>query len=115
MGCRVQALDSLVDTLRREADTYESVGAAVNGAKLCRRVADQIAAAHREWQYELLTVSEAAQETGKHYSTISRKLKAGKLPNLGTDTHPKVRRVDLYGTERTPGPALADRILGCQS
>jgi hypothetical protein len=107
----VKPFDELVGSLREEADLYVVVGAAVDGAKLCHRIAEQIETAQREWLWETLSVTQAADESGRSYTTIWRKLKKGILPNVGTDQHPKVRRVDLYRDGRAPGPDLAGKIL----
>ena len=108
----MKPFDDLVGALRLEADQYEQVDAAVSGAKLCRRIAGQIEAAKREWLWETLTITEAAEETGRSYTTIWRKLKKGKMPNVGSEQHPRVRRADLHRDGRSSGgPDLVGKIL----
>jgi excisionase family DNA binding protein len=82
----------------------------LDGAKFCRVVANRLERAWLEYQAEPLTITEAAQLRGEHYTTTYRKVKAGKLPNVGTEHHPRVRRRDLFKTHRD-GPDLASEIL----
>lgn len=101
----------LIAELRVQADGYAQDGAQVDGAKAYRRIAARIEAAQREWLYETLTISEAAEETGESYSTIRRKLKSGKIPNVGDKHRPRIRRADLHGTPHPDSPDLAGTIL----
>ena len=108
----MKPFDELIANLRDEADRYEETDAHVCGTKLCRRIAGQIESAKREWLWEALTLQEAAEEKGQSYTTIYRKVKKGRLPNVGTEKHPKVRRGDLYRDGVSAGPDLAGKVLG---
>jgi hypothetical protein len=81
-----------------EADHLAELGATVDGATMLRAWARRWEAALREHELATLSVSEAAEEEGKHYSTIWRAVKSGRLPNVGTTHRPRVRRCDLRGT-----------------
>lgn len=107
----MKTFDELVASLRAEADIYAGVGGLVDGQKLCLRVAKQIEAAHREWLWGILTPTQAAEERGVHPSTIYRYLKSKKLPNVGREGHPRVRRADLFGDGKTTTDSIADEIL----
>ena len=107
----MKPFDELIAALREEADRYAETDAHVSGAKLCRRIAGEIESAEREWLWGTLTIQEAADETGRSYTTIWRKVKRGKLENVGTDEHPKVRRLDLYTEGRPVGSTLVDKVL----
>lgn len=108
----MKPFEDLARSLRDYADFYERDNALVNGATLCRRIADQVESACREWQWETLTITEAAEETGRAYTTIWRKVKKGTLGNVGTEEHPRIRRVDLYRDGRAAaGPDIAGRVL----
>lgn len=98
-------------TLRSQADTWRSE------AKLLRRrgapqQADTLVSAAedledrlREWALELLTLEEAARETGLAYDTIQRKV-GSELPNAGQQGNPRVRRADLHPWLEAPQPEL---------
>ncbi len=104
-------IDDVIAWLRQQADVYAEAGAMLDGAKFCRAVANRLERAWLEYQAEALTIREAAELRGEHYTTTYRKLKAGKLPNVGTEDHPRIRRCDLFSAHRD-GPDLAGKILG---
>jgi DNA-directed RNA polymerase specialized sigma24 family protein len=81
-----------------EADHLAELGAQVDGATVLRAWARKWEAALRERELETLSVSEAATELGRHYSTVWRAVKSGRLANVGTTHRPLVRRCDLRGT-----------------
>ena len=89
-------LPDLADRWRDEADKYEGDGALVRADALLRRVADELTEAIDRWWLEELTLEEAAEERGRSYDTIQRRVASGDLPNVGRRHRPRVRRADLY-------------------
>jgi hypothetical protein len=77
------------------ATCCESLGGLIDGAALVRSVVASIRNIRRASLGELLTVAHAATETGYSTRQIRRWLKDRKIPNLGTDTAPRVRRGDV--------------------
>lgn len=106
------ALGPVIEELRTDAERYERDGALVDGAKLLLRIASRLEALKRESQLEIMTLSEAAKEMGKGYSTLQRAVAEGRIPNAGTKGKPRVRRCDLQGGNgRAGGPDLAGTVL----
>ncbi len=100
-----------VKGLRCEADQYERDG--LGGERLLRRVADEIEALVREWEWGAISIREAARERGCSPSTLYRQINDGKLANVGTEAHRKVRRADLYPgavPEPTTEPSLVAKV-----
>jgi hypothetical protein len=50
----------------------------------------------------LITLSAAAAETGYSSRQIRRWLRDGKIQNLGTETRPLVRRIDVLSHKKNP-------------
>lgn len=96
----MQAFATVLASMFAEADHLAELGAQVDGAAMLRTWARRWEAALREHELETLSVSEAATELGKHYTTVWRAVKSGRLANVGTPHRPLVRRCDL----RTRGP-----------
>jgi len=57
--------------------------------------ANELEAALRDEADELLTLSQAAAESGYSEDHLGRELRAGRIPNAGRPGAPRVRRVDL--------------------
>ena len=112
----MEPLNRLVAELRADAETYGRGEALVNGALLCCAWANRIESALRDYDAELLSVSEAARERGESYSTTYRKIQRGQIPNVGNGKHPKVRRCDLFAKQGpSGGPDLAGAVLSPSS
>jgi hypothetical protein len=62
----------------------------------------ELHAAVSAWQEELLTLEQAAEESGYSYSTLQQKVAAGDILNRGTRGRPRVRRFDL--PRKAPAP-----------
>jgi hypothetical protein len=76
-------------------------------AELLEGCADELAErlAVRATEAELLTLEEAAEESGYSYSGIHKLVTGGKLPNYGGPHRPRVRRGDvLRFAKRAKGP-----------
>jgi hypothetical protein len=77
----------------------------------------ELAAWWRERLLDELTLEEAAHYSGYSYGTLSNKIRAGELHNVGRKNAPRIRRCDLPA--KAPGPPsggaevidLAERIL----
>lgn len=50
----------------------------------------------REWEFEELTIEEAAAELGLTYDAVQRQIADGRLPNAGRTRAPRVLRRDLF-------------------
>lgn len=107
----IAPLEEIVAELHADAERYERDGANVDGAKLCRRIAERLDVVRREWWTQSLTLEEAATERGVSYATLQRKVAAGDLPNAGRRGAPRVRRCDLFRENGPHGPDLAGVVL----
>ncbi len=96
------ALLALADRWRDEAAVHERDGVLGHAAVL-RRVADELTESLDRWWLEELTLEEAAEEKGRSYDTIQRRVASGDLPNVGRKHRPRVRRTDLYRRGTTAG------------
>jgi hypothetical protein len=97
--------DSALDWWEREfADCCESLSGHVDGAALVRKVVGSIRDIRSASLDELLTVTQAGRETGYSARQIRRWLKDGKIPNLGADTAPRVRRGDVTSHKKCSLP-----------
>ena len=92
----LSALRELPDRWREKADKYEGDGALVRADALLRRMANELTEALDRWWLEELTLEQAAEEKGRSYDTIQRRVASGDLPNVGRRHRPRVRRADLY-------------------
>ncbi len=90
------AFESLANRWRHEAARYEADGALVRAGALLRRMASELTEALDRWWLEELTLEQAAEEVGRSYDTIQRRVVSGDLPNVGRKHRPRVRRADLY-------------------
>ncbi len=107
----MHAITQVIAELCAEADRYAEDDALISGEKLCRRLAARLEALHREWQLQLLTLTEAADETGRSYSSLQKAVSDGRIPNTGTKGQPRIRRCDLMRVPRLDGPDLAGALL----
>jgi len=80
--------------------------------------ADDLEETWRIWQEEPLTLEEAAGVSGYSYSSLEKRVRSGRIPNVGKLGAPRVRRQDL--PRKTPTrpfklesgePDLAGEIL----
>lgn len=106
----MDALERYITELREDAERYAEVGASVDGARLCRKIAGRLEAIQRERMLETLSLSEAAAERGIAYGTMQRKVASGEVPNVGDKNRPRVRRCDLLNSP-TGGPDIAGKVL----
>jgi hypothetical protein len=64
-------------------------------AELTDRHIQELEELKMQWQLELLTLRDAARESGFSYSTLQHMLAEGRLENAGSKNKPRVRRRDL--------------------
>jgi len=100
---------------RSEAERLRELGAE-SQAKALEWCAGELEQAHREWELEALTLSDAADECGYSYSTLQKKVADGDVENMGEKNHPRIRRCDLPKKPSRPKPVgtepdLAGEVL----
>jgi len=104
-GDEIHDEDAALDWWENEfARSCESLGCQVDAAALIRRLVASIRDIRSGSLDELLTVTQAARETGYSARQIRRWLKDGKIQNLGTDTAPRVRRGDVISHKKCSLP-----------
>ncbi len=92
-----RSLDRVVLQWRDEADTLRRRGAAAQAVVL-ESCAEELELALRQRHDELLSIKEAAAESGYSEETLRRKARKGELPaerSNGKKSHLKLRRGDL--------------------
>lgn len=97
-------LHELVEAWREEADLLRRRGAP-HQAETLESTAEELEDRLRELSLELLTLEEAARETGLAYDTMQRKV-GSEIPNAGETGNPRVRRADLHPWLDEPEPKL---------
>ena len=90
----MRALDSLAEGWLSTAETLEGAFDE-RGAALYRHLAAELQEALRESDGELLTLQEAAAESGYSESRLRHLISDGTLPQAGERGRPRVRRGDL--------------------
>ena len=90
----MKALDSLVERWLYAAGTLEDAFDE-RGAVLYRHLAAELQEALRESDGELLTLSQAASESGYSESRIRHLVSDGTIPQAGERGRPRIRRGDL--------------------
>jgi hypothetical protein len=83
-----------------EANAMRHLGALVNGAALLTDVLHDFDAVIRGQADELLTLTEAARESGYSADHLRLLIRQAKIPNAGRRRAPRVRRRDI---PRKPG------------
>jgi hypothetical protein len=104
---------ALVARWREEAGLFRRRGQA-SLAELLESVAAELHAAIEADSLQLLTLQEAAAESGLSYSALEKAVRTRRIPNAGAPGHPRIRRGDLPRKPQTPstGPSgLAERVL----
>lgn len=89
---------------RELKEQLASIGALVDPAKLLELCAQQLETGLRAAENDVLTLQDAARESGMHADTLRHLISKGKLPNAGRKGAPRIRRGDL---PRKPGPRTA--------
>ncbi len=94
-------LDRLVASWRDEAELNRRRGME-REALTVESYADELQEQVREWKLEVLTLEQAAAETGVTADTVGRRISRGEIPNAGRKNRPGVRRCDLFGALDRP-------------
>jgi hypothetical protein len=111
----------LAQKWRQEADQNLRRGLK-DAAAMARSFAEELDAYEVAHADELLTLDEAAKESGYHKDSLSRMMSEEKIPNAGTKGAPRVRRRDLpkkpprqpVSRTSTSGPRLVEASLADQ-
>ena len=100
-----QRLQTLKDEWRELASLFEQHHC-LGVAAAYQRAADALEASAREWDKELLTIPQAAQESGYSEEHLRRQVRDGKLPAEranGKRSRLRLRRADLPTKRRRDG------------
>ena len=90
----MNALDALINRLRDDAEVLHRYGDA-RGAQMCRTFADELEGVSRDAGDELVSLQQAADESGYSAEHLGRLIRDGKLQNRGRKGSPLLRRGDL--------------------
>jgi len=102
-------IEELIKKWRLDAETMRGYGAD-SFAKLLEHCVSELSAAVEGTRLELLTMNEAANESGYSYSAIQKLVADGIIPNAGEKGRPRVRRGDLPRKAATSS-GIAELIL----
>ncbi len=92
-----RSLDRVVLQWRDDAETLRKRGVAAH-ATLLESCADELERELDRWENELLSIKEAAAESGYSEETLRRRVRKGEIAaerSNGKNSHPKLRRGDL--------------------
>ena len=107
----MRATISLPERWRAEAEILRRRGAAVQ-AEVLESCAVDLEECERARELELLSLEQAAAESGFSYSAIQKMVAEGELTNVGRKGKPLVRRGDLpRKARRRPRSDLADVVI----
>jgi len=84
----------------RRRDELRRLNALVDGAVLIDEFLDDVEQLHRHRDDEVLTLARASAESGYSVDHLGRLIREGRLPNVGRQRAPRLRRVDI---PRKPG------------
>jgi len=96
------SVSALVARWREDAELLSGHGC-ISESKICLKHADELEATLQEWESEVLTVAEAAAESGYSQARLRELAREGKLPDArapGSQGPIGIRRRDL---PRRPG------------
>jgi len=96
------SVSALVAHWREDAELLSGHGC-VSESKICLKHADELEATLQEWESEVLTIAEAAAESGYTVEHLRELVREGKLPDgrePGSQGPIRIRRSDL---PRRPG------------
>ena len=111
----LNALRAVADRWREDAEVLRRCGHG-RTADLCDRHAQELERAVQAHEMALITIGEAAAESGYSKSHLYTLLSEGSLPNAGTKGAPRVMRRDLPKKARpTNGGGFAERLAARQT
>jgi len=85
----------VVSRWRAEQLRFERLGALVDGAKLIGQLLDEVESAAVADNDEVLSLAEAATESGYSPQHLARLIRESRIPNAGRVHAPRIRRSDL--------------------
>lgn len=98
-------VERLAEEWEGEAELLRRRGAPHQAAAL-ESAAEDLRERVREWEVEPLTVAEAVAESEYSERHLRELLSEGRLPNVGEDGSPRIRRSDLPAKPGGGGPTL---------
>src|SRR5687768_11660431 len=112
-------VSELAATWRSRATELRRWAAAEGAACALEGAARELEAALRGQGEELLTLAQAARESGYSDEHVGRMVRMGKIPNAGRPSAPRVRRADLpkrlSRTVVLRGPVAYDAVADARS
>lgn len=99
----------LIQAWREEAERLRERYGDERLAKICETHARELEAALATSQDEVLTLTEAAKESGYSADHLGRLVAAGTIPNAGRKHAPGIRRRDLPARPGRPAPVAPAR------
>lgn len=103
----LRPLEQLAASWREEAELLRRRGLE-REAGLEESFAAELEERLREWKLELLSLHQAAEETGLAYDTVQRKVSSGEWLNHGEKGSPLVRRCEVHPGLEKPAPNLSE-------
>ena len=89
------SLNALSTTWRARASELRTWAAADGPARALEQCAEQLDRALQITESEVLTIGQAALESGYSTEQLRRLIRQGRLPNSGRSGSPRLRRADL--------------------
>lgn len=105
MSVNTEPVERLAGEWEAEAELLRRRGAPHQAAAL-ESAADDLRERIREWKVEPLTVAEAADESEYCERHLRELLSGERVPNVGEDGSPRIRRADLPAKPGGGGPTL---------
>ena len=100
-GGSLNRMAALAEQWRADAELLARYGSA-QLAQVCRQHADEIDAAQRDDDAEMLTLEAAERESGYSRDRLRHMVADGDVPNAGRKGAPRIRRGDLPRKSRAP-------------
>jgi hypothetical protein len=107
-------MPNLADKWREEAQILRR-RRAVSLAELLEDCASELEADQRQRELEVLSLEQAAFESGYTYSALQKMVADGKVENFGKKGSPRIRRADLPRKARKETADFATDILNRQA
>jgi hypothetical protein len=85
----------LLNRWAQRAEEFQRVAAMVNGHRVISELIAELEILFREEESEILTLEQAADNSGYSVDHLARSLRSGAIPNAGRKGQPRVRRGDL--------------------
>ena len=111
-GARIVTREDLTGRWRALRDELARLGAHVDAAKLLGEMLEDVEDLFRWEENDVLTLGQAARESGYSAGHLGRLVRDGTIPNAGRPNAPKIRRADLprKATGLRPKPPAAKLV-----